>query len=151
MTAAKNAIVSGSRTTKYVQTGRGRKNGMIIPEYQKQEPEKLYSVANAEKEEKKSVSYRFGDDERELTAGEKEMYKLAGELAKKIDNAGMVAAIAEFSKMTYKEFKRAFKMPEWVRPEEYYFFSKSFYEAYCFGYEEGEKKKEHQAAEKQKK
>ena len=124
---------------------------MIIPEYQKQEPEKLHSVANAEKEEEKSVNYRFGDDERELTAGEKEMYKLAGELAKKIDNAGMVAAIAEISKMTYKEFKRAFKMPEWVRPEEYYFFSKSFYGAYCFGYEEGEKKKEHQAAEKQKK
>lgn len=105
---------------------------MGAPLTQRQEPEK------------KVKSYRFGDDERELTAEEKEKYKLAGELAEKMDNAGLAAAAAQFSRMTYKEFKRAYKLPEWVKPEGYYFFSKSFYQAYCWGYEEGEKMKEHQ-------
>ena len=99
---------------------------------QKQEPEE------------RVTAYRFGDDERELTAGEKERYALAGKLAEKIDSAGRAAAAAQFSRMTYKEFKRAYKLPEWVKPEEYYFFSKSFYQACCWGYEEGEKMKEHQ-------
>lgn len=105
---------------------------MIAPLMQKQEPEK------------KVKSYRFGDDEKELTAEEKKKYALAGKLAEKIDSAGRAAAAAQFSRMTYKEFKREYKLPEWVKPEEYYFFSKSFYQAYCWGYEEGEKMKEHQ-------
>lgn len=95
-------------------------------------------------QEEKVTTYRFGDDERELTAGEKEAYAMAGSIAEKIHRAGLAAAAAQFSRMTYKEFKRAYKLPEWVKPEEYYFFSKSFYQAYCWGYEEGEKMKEHQ-------
>ena len=98
----------------------------ILPD-QKQQTEKM-------------TEYRFGDDERELTAEEKEAYAMAGELAEKIHRAAATAAGALFRKMTYKEFKRAFKMPEWVKPEEYYFFSKSFYQAYHWGYEEGEEK-----------
>lgn len=90
--------------------------------------------------EEKKIEYRFGDDERELTAEEKEAYATAGELAEKIHRVAATAAGALFRKMTYKEFKRAFKMPEWVKPGEYYFFSKSFYQAYCWGYEEGEEK-----------
>ncbi|MCM1122034.1 MAG: hypothetical protein NC416_05580 [Eubacterium sp.] len=100
---------------------------------QKQEPEK------------KVISYRFGGDERELTAEEKEKYKLAGEFAEKIDNAGRAAAAASFAKMSYRKFKRSYRMPEWVKPEEYYFFTKSFYQAYCWGYEDGEKEAEHQS------
>lgn len=69
---------------------------------------------------------------------------MAGRIAEKIHCAGLAAAAAQFSRMTYKEFKRAYRLPEWVKPEEYYFFSKSFYQAYCWGYEEGEKMKEHQ-------
>ncbi len=95
-------------------------------------------------QEERATSYRFGDDERELTAGEKEAYAMAGSIAEKIHCAGLAAAAAQFSRMTYKEFKRAYKLPEWVKPEEYYFFSKSFYQAYCWGYEEGEKIKEYQ-------
>ena len=95
-------------------------------------------------QEERATSYRFGDDERELTAGEKEAYAMAGSITEKIHRAGLAAAAAQFSRMTYKEFKRAYKLPEWVKPEEYYFFSKSFYQAYCWGYEEGEKAKEHQ-------
>lgn len=98
----------------------------ILPD-QKQQTEKM-------------TEYRFGDDERELTAEEKEAYAMAGDLAEKIHRAAATAAGALFRKMTYKEFKRAFKMPEWVKPEEYYFFSKSFYQAYHWGYEEGEEK-----------
>ena len=74
---------------------------------------------------------------------EKEAYAMAGSIAEKIHCAGLAAASAQFSRMTYKEFKRAYKLPEWVKPEEYYFFSKSFYQTYCWGYEEGEKMKEH--------
>ena len=74
-------------------------------------------------QEEKVTTYRFGDDERELTAGEKEAYAMAGSIAEKIHRAGLAAAAAQFSRMTYKEFKRAYKLPEWVKPEEYYFFS----------------------------
>lgn len=132
LTGAKNAT-AGSRTgTEHIQTGKGRKEGMIALLDQKQG------------QEERATSYRFGDDERELTAGEKEAYAMAGSIAEKIHCAGLAAASAQFSRMTYKEFKRAYKMPEWVKPEEYYFFSKSFYQAYCWGYEEGEKMKKHQ-------
>ena len=101
-------------------------------------------------QENKATSYRFGDDERELTAEEKEAYKMAGNIAEKIHYAGQAAAVALFSKMTYKEFKRAYKLPEWVKPEEYYFFSKSFYQAYCWGYEEGEKEQQFDKEERKK-
>ena len=93
-------------------------------------------------QENKTTSYRFGDDERELTAEEN--------IAEKIHYAGQAAAVALFSKMTYKEFKRAYKLPEWVKPEEYYFFSKSFYQAYCWGYEEGEKEQQFDKEERKK-
>lgn len=132
LTGARNATAGSRKDTEHIQTGKGRKEGMIALAGQKQG------------QEERVTTYRFGDDERELTAEEKEKYKLAGELAEKMDNAGLAAAAALFGKMTYKEFKRAYKMPEWVKPEEYYFFSKSFYQAYCWGYEEGEKMKEHQ-------
>lgn len=95
-------------------------------------------LSDQKQQTEKMTGYRFGDDERELTAEEKEAYAMAGELAGKIHRAAAAAAGVLFRKMTYKEFKRAFKMPEWVKPEEYYFFSKSFYQAYCWGYEEGE-------------
>ena len=101
-------------------------------------------------QENKATSYRFGDDERELTAEEKEAYKMAGNIAEKIHYAGKAAAVALFSKMTYKEFKRAYKLTEWVKPEEYYFFSKSFYQAYCWGYEEGEKEQQFDKEERKK-
>lgn len=101
-------------------------------------------------QENKATSYRFGDDERELTAEEKEAYKMAGNIAEKIHYAGQAAAVALFRKITYKEFKRAYKLPEWVKPEEYYFFSKSFYQAYCWGYEEGEKEQQFDKEERKK-
>lgn len=101
-------------------------------------------------QENKATSYRFGDDERKLTAEEKEAYKMAGNIAEKIHYAGQAAAVALFSKMTYKEFKQAYKLPEWVKPEEYYFFSKSFYQAYCWGYEEGEKERQFDKEERKK-
>lgn len=130
LTGARNATAGSRKDTEHIQTGKGRKRGMIKLLDQKQG------------QEERVTTYRFGDDERELTAGEKERYALAGKLAEKIDSAGRAAAAAQFSRMTYKEFKREYKLPEWVKPEEYYFFSKSFYQAYCWGYEEGEK--EHQ-------
>lgn len=132
MTGARNATAGSRKDTGHIQTGKGRKEGMIALLDQKQG------------QEERVTSYRFGDDERELTAGEKEAYAMAGRIAEKIHRAGLAAAAAQFSRMTYKEFKRAYKLPEWVKPEEYYFFSKSFYQAYCWGYEEGEKIKEHQ-------
>lgn len=122
LTRAKGAIVS-RKYTQHTKKGEGKK--MEILSDQKQQTEKM-------------TEYRFGDDERELTAEEKEAYAMAEELAGKIHRAAAAAAGVLFRKMTYKEFKRAFKMPEWVKPEEYYFFSKSFYQAYCWGYEEGE-------------
>ena len=131
MTGARNATAGSRKDTGPIQTGKGRKEGMIALLDQKQG------------QEERVTSYRFGDDERELTAGEKEAYAMAGRIAEKIHRAGLAAA-AQFGRMTYKEFKRAYKLPEWVKPEEYYFFSKSFYQAYCWGYEEGEKMKEHQ-------
>lgn len=113
--------------------------------------EKRIAPLNVSKgQENKATSYRFGDDERELTAEEKEAYKMAGNIAEKIHYAGQAAAVALFSKMTYKEFKRAYKLPEWVKPEEYYFFSKSFYQAYCWGYEEGEKEQQFDKEERKK-
>lgn len=132
LTGARNAIAGSRKDTGHIQTGKGRKEGMIALLDQKQG------------QEERATSYRFGDDERELTAGEKEAYAMAGSITEKIHRAGLAAAAALFSRMTYKEFKRAYKLPEWVKPEEYYFFSKSFYQAYCWGYEEGEKLKEHQ-------
>ena len=131
LTGARNATAGSRKDTGHIQTGKGRKEGMIALLDQKQG------------QEERVTSYRFGDDERELTAGEKEAYAMAGRIAEKIHRAGLAAA-AQFGRMTYKEFKRAYKLPEWVKPEEYYFFSKSFYQAYCWGYEEGEKMKEHQ-------
>lgn len=97
---------------------------MIIPERQKQEPEKLYKFV--------------GD--RELTAGEKEMYELAENFAEKIHYAGLAAAVALFKKMTYKEFKKAYRplAEGGVKPEALNFFQNAFYKAYCNGYEEGE-------------
>lgn len=130
LTGARNATAGSRKDTGHIQTGKGRKEGMIALAGQKQG------------QEERVTSYRFGDDERELTAGEKEAYAMAGRIAEKIHRAGLAAAAAQFSRMTYKEFKRAYKLPEWVKPEEYYFFSKSFYQAYCWGYEEGEKTKE---------
>lgn len=130
LTGARNATAGSRKDTEHIQTGKGRKEGMIALAGQKQG------------QEERVTSYRFGDDERELTAGEKEAYAMAGRIAEKIHRAGLAAAAAQFSRMTYKEFKRAYKLPEWVKPEEYYFFSKSFYQAYCWGYEEGEKTKE---------
>ena len=124
LTRAKGAIVSRKNAR---HTKKGESTEMAILPDQKQQTEKM-------------TEYRFGDDERELTAEEKEAYAMAGELAEKIHRAAATAAGALFRKMTYKEFKRAFKMPEWVKPEEYYFFSKSFYQAYHWGYEEGEEK-----------
>ena len=47
-------------------------------------------------QENKATSYRFGDDERELTAEEKEAYKMAGNIAEKIHYAGQAAAVALF-------------------------------------------------------
>lgn len=132
LTGARNATAGSWKDTGHIQTGKGRKEGMIALTDQKQG------------QEEKVTSYRFGDDERELTAGEKAAYAMAGSIAEKIHRAGLAAAAAQFSRMTYKEFKRAYKLPEWVKPEGYYFFSKSFYQAYCWGYEEGEKMKEHQ-------
>ena len=120
------------------ETYTSRKKGMIAP----------LNVSKGQ--ENKATSYRFGDDERELTAEEKEAYKMAGNIAEKIHYAGQAAAVALFSKMTYKEFKRAYKLPEWVKPEEYYFFSKSFYQAYCWGYEEGEKEQQFDKEERKK-
>lgn len=102
-------------------------------------------MIDREKEpEDRTTIYRFGDDERELTAGEKETYAKAGKLAEKIHHAAKAAAGAAFNKMSYKQFRRAFTLPEWVKREEYHFFSKAFYQVYCWGYEEGEKIKEHQ-------
>lgn len=121
--------------------------------YTSREREKKGMIAplNVSKgQENKATSYRFGDDERELTAEEKEAYKMAGNIAEKIHYAGQAAAVALFSKMTYKEFKQAYKLPEWVKPEEYYFFSKSFYQAYCWGYEEGEKEQQFDKEERKK-
>ena len=116
-----------------------------------QSEHETYAPLNVSKgQENKATSYRFGDDERELTAEEKEAYKMAGNIAEKIHYAGQAAAVALFSKMTYKEFKRAYKLPEWVKPEEYYFFSKSFYQAYCWGYEEGEKEQQFDKEERKK-
>ena len=132
LTGARNATAGSRKDTGHIQTGKGRKEGMIALAGQKQG------------QEERATTYRFGDDERELTAGEKEAYAMAGSIAEKIHRAGLAAAAAQFSRMTYKEFKRAYKLPEWVKPEEYYFFSKSFYQAYCWGYEEGEKIKERQ-------
>lgn len=115
------------------------------------EEKRMIAPLNVSKgQENKATSYRFGDDERELTAEEKEAYKMAGNIAEKIHYAGQAAAVALFSKMTYKEFKRAYKLPEWVKPEEYYFFSKSFYQAYCWGYEEGEKEQQFDKEERKK-
>lgn len=91
------------------------------------EEKRMIAPLNVSKgQENKATSYRFGDDERELTAEEKEAYKMAGNIAEKIHYAGQAAAVALFSKMTYKEFKRAYKLPEWVKPEEYYFFQNHF-------------------------
>lgn len=115
------------------------------------EEKRMIAPLNVSKgQENKATSYRFGDNERELTAEEKEAYKMAGNIAEKIHYAGQAAAVALFSKMTYKEFKRAYKLPEWVKPEEYYFFSKSFYQAYCWGYEEGEKEQQFDKEERKK-
>lgn len=115
------------------------------------EEKRMIAPLNVSKgQENKATSYRFGDDERELTAEEKEAYKMAGNIAEKIHYAGQAAAVALFSKMTYKEFKQAYKLPEWVKPEEYYFFSKSFYQAYCWGYEEGEKEQQFDKEERKK-
>lgn len=115
------------------------------------EEKRMIAPLNVSKgQENKATSYRFGDDERELTAEEKEAYKMAGNIAEKIHYAGQAAAVALFSKMTYKEFKRAYKLSEWVKPEEYYFFSKSFYQAYCWGYEEGEKEQQFDKEERKK-
>lgn len=100
----------------------------------------MATLSEQKQSEEKVTSYRFGDDERELTAQEKEAYAMAGKLAEKIHLAAVAAAGAAFEKMTYKQFKRAFIMPDWVKSEEYYFFSKSFYQVYCWGYEEGKKK-----------
>lgn len=132
LTGARNATAGSRKDAEHIHTGKGRKEGMIALAGQKQG------------QEERVTSYRFGDDERELTAGEKEAYAMAGSIAEKIHCAGLAAAAAQFSRMTYKEFKRAYRLPEWVKPEEYYSFSKSFYQAYCWGYEEGEKMKEHQ-------
>lgn len=121
--------------------------------YTSREREEKRNDCTVEREQRaknKATSYRFGDDERELTAEEKEAYKMAGNIAEKIHYAGQAAAVALFSKMTYKEFKRAYKLPEWVKPEEYYFFSKSFYQAYCWGYEEGEKEQQFDKEERKK-
>ena len=126
LTVAKSATVKHKANTKHIQAGKERKKG------------------------NKATSYRFGDDERELTAEEKEAYKMAGNIAEKIHYAGQAAAVALFSKMNYKEFKQAYKLPEWVKPEEYYFFSKSFYQAYCWGYEEGEKERQFDKEERKK-
>ena len=117
--------------------------------YTSREREEKRNDCTVEREQR-SGKYRFGDDERELTAEEKEAYKMAGNIAEKIHYAGQAAAVALFSKMTYKEFKRAYKLPEWVKPEEYYFFSKSFYQAYCWGYEEGEKEQQFDKEERKK-
>ena len=138
LTVAKSATVKHKANTKHIQAGKERKKGMIAP----------LNVSKGQ--ENKATSYRFGDDERELTAEEKEAYKMAGNIAEKIHYAGQAAAVALFSKMTYKEFKRAYKLPEWVKPEEYYFFSKSFYQAYCWGYEEGEKEQQFDKEERKK-
>ena len=98
-------------------------------------------MIDGEKEpEDRTTIYRFGDDERELTAGEKETYAKAGKLAEKIHHAAKAAAGAAFNKMSYKQFRRAFTLPEWVKREEYHFFSKAFYQVYCWGYEEGKEK-----------
>lgn len=114
LTVAKSATVKHKANTKHIQAGKERKKGMIAP----------LNVSKGQ--ENKATSYRFGDDERELTAEEKEAYKMAGNIAEKIHYAGQAAAVALFSKMTYKEFKRAYKLPEWVKPEEYYFFQNHF-------------------------
>ena len=138
LTVAKSATVKHKANTKHIQAGKERKKGMIAP----------LNVSKGQ--ENKATSYRFGDDERELTAEEKEAYKMAGNIAEKIHYAGQAAAVALFSKMTYKEFKQDYKLPEWVKPEEYYFFSKSFYQAYCWGYEEGEKEQQFDKEERKK-
>lgn len=39
-------------------------------------------------QENKATSYRFGDDERELTAEEKEAYKMAGNIAERYTMQG---------------------------------------------------------------
>lgn len=127
LTGARNATAGSRKDTGYIQTGKGRKEGMIALLDQKQG------------QEEKVTAYRFGDDERELTAEEKEAYKMAGNIAEKIHYAGQAAAVALFSKMTYKEFKRAYKLPEWVKPEEYYFFQNHFTKRTAGGMKRGRK------------
>lgn len=88
LTVAKSATVKHKANTKHIQAGKERKKGMIAP----------LNVSKGQ--ENKATSYRFGDDERELTAEEKEAYKMAGNIAEKIHYAGQAAAVALFSKMT---------------------------------------------------
>ena len=80
LTVAKSATVKHKANTKHIQAGKERKKGMIAP----------LNVSKGQ--ENKATSYRFGDDERELTAEEKEAYKMAGNIAEKIHYAGQAAA-----------------------------------------------------------
>ena len=71
LTVAKSATVKHKANTKHIQAGKERKKGMIAP----------LNVSKGQ--ENKATSYRFGDDERELTAEEKEeQFRLRDEYIK---------------------------------------------------------------------
>lgn len=58
----------------------------------KGEGKKMEILSDQKQQTEKMTEYRFGDDERELTAEEKEAYAMAGELAGKIHRAAAAAA-----------------------------------------------------------